>query len=173
MPPDYWYDTTFVRTLREVKLKFNPPAGFTSVGISKADGGKFFNTRGRYVATFWKVIMSKDSNTAIGLLLVAPSAPFYGRVLDLIDNVKAPFGVLADRNQPFRELGKTELAKSGATYGVEFMTINAKPFMKKFNHHRFVFLASENFDVFMVYFSTTPKLIDFYRMYNPDIIERL
>ncbi|MES2829477.1 MAG: hypothetical protein V4687_15055 [Bacteroidota bacterium] len=172
-PSDLWYDSTFTRHLNLTKLKLNPPAGFTSVAISKADEGKFYNARGFKVATFWKVIISKNNNIAIGFLIVAPDTHSYGTKLDLINNVKAPFGVLADTNQPFRELGKAELSPSGATYGVEFITKNPKPFMNTFTHHQFVSLASENFDVFMVYFSTNPKLIDFYRKNNPDIIERL
>lgn len=161
IPPDSKYEEMFSHMLNRANLTFNMPPGFSNVGISKADNGKFYNTRHHQIINFFKVIINKDSTLAIGLTILNRSPDLKGDLF-FEDIAKSGFKAMVDTvHSTYRHLDKNIIArKYRATYGLEFSAKNAMKFMDRFTNHRFIYIAQAEFQISMVYFYIDQHLTD-------------
>ncbi|MGY4383579.1 hypothetical protein ACVWYN_000598 [Pedobacter sp. UYP24] len=157
---DNMSENAFNGSLEKAHLRYNPPIGFSTVKISNAEKGLFLDINYRWIANFFKVIVNKDTSIAIGLSIFPPWK-FQGKMFDFVGNAKMGFISHVDSiKNTYHYLSKADLAKYNATYGVEFSAKMARSYMGKFTNHRMVYIAQQNFQIYMVFFYKNQSSIE-------------
>jgi len=167
-------DKAFLTSIEKSKLTFNIVKNFSSVGISKADSGIFYDKRGRDLEHFTKVIVNADSTIAIGLQIFPKTIVAGISIVDFIDNAKSGFHSMVDSvNHSYTFLSTFDLKQYGATFGVIFSAKNPKLFMNRFNQHKVEYIAALNFQIFLCYFfrNKSDSFIDDFIKNNSKILE--